>query len=72
MERGAQQTIYILGTDGKPAPVQITTGDTDGSQTEVLSGDLKPGMKVITGQLTSGTQSKNSSSQRRSGGSGGS
>ncbi|MCE7795479.1 efflux RND transporter periplasmic adaptor subunit [Sphingobium sufflavum] len=51
MERGAQQTVYVLGEDGKPAPVKIVTGDSDGSQTEVVSGDLKPGMKVITGQL---------------------
>jgi len=50
MERGASQTVYIL-EEGKPKPVRITTGDTDGSQTEVLSGGLKPGMKIITGQL---------------------
>jgi HlyD family secretion protein len=31
--------------------VQIVTGDTNGSMTEVLSGGLKPGMQVITGQL---------------------
>ena len=52
--RGATQTVYVKGADGSPKPIQITTGDTDGSVTEVLSGDLKPGMEVITGQLASG------------------
>jgi HlyD family secretion protein len=53
MGRGAQQSVYVLGEDGKPQPVQITTGDTNGSMTEVLGGQLKPGMKVITGKLAS-------------------
>ncbi|KQM73698.1 efflux RND transporter periplasmic adaptor subunit [Sphingomonas sp. Leaf20] len=52
--RGAQQTIYIKGADGTPQPVQITTGDTNGTMTEVLSGNLQPGAQVITGQLASG------------------
>ncbi|MFZ3483821.1 efflux RND transporter periplasmic adaptor subunit [Sphingomonas sp. 3-13AW] len=52
--RGGQQTVYILGEDGKPQPVQITTGDTNGQVTEVVGGALKPGMKVITGQLAAG------------------
>ena len=54
MGRGAAQTVYVLGDDGKPQAVRITTGDSDGSQTEVLSGDLQPGMKVITGELQTG------------------
>jgi len=29
----------------------VTTGDTNGTLTEVLSGPLTPGMQVITGQL---------------------
>ncbi|HEX7871736.1 MAG TPA: efflux RND transporter periplasmic adaptor subunit [Sphingobium sp.] len=68
MERGAVQTVYVQGQDGKPQAVQITTGDTDGSQTEVLSGGLKPGMKIITGQLSEGGSAAGSSSKRRSGG----
>jgi HlyD family secretion protein len=76
MSRGATQTVYIKGEDGKPKPVQITTGDSDGSQTEVLGGGLEPGMEVITGQLA-GEGDKASSGQgsggqrRRSGGGGG-
>lgn len=46
---GSQQTLYIL-ENGKPKPIQVVTGATDGRNTEVRGGDLKPGMKVITGQ----------------------
>jgi HlyD family secretion protein len=72
--RGAQQTVYILGEDGKPAPVKVTTGDTNGTVTEVTGGDLKPGMKVITGQLSGDATKRGSGSgggQRRQGGGGG-
>ncbi|KQT31213.1 secretion protein HlyD [Sphingomonas sp. Leaf412] len=51
LARGATQTVYVKGEDGKPKAVQVTTGDSDGTLTEVLSGGLKPGMQVITGQL---------------------
>jgi len=74
--RGAQQTVYILGDDGKPAPVKVTTGDTNGTVTEITSGDLKPGMKVITGQLSGdatkrGTGSGGGQRRQGSGGQGG-
>ncbi|URW75670.1 efflux RND transporter periplasmic adaptor subunit [Sphingomonas donggukensis] len=51
--RGAQQTVYVKGADGTPQAIQITTGDTNGSMTEVTGGGLKAGMEVITGQLSS-------------------
>lgn len=68
--RGAQQTVYVKGADGQPQAVQVTTGDTNGSVTEVLSGGLKPGMEVITGQLSgseggSGGGSGSGSGQQR-------
>lgn len=72
--RGATQTVYVKGEDGTPRPVQVTTGDTDGSQTEVLSGALRPGMQVITGQLSSDGQGGGGGGagggQRRGGGGG--
>ena len=72
--RGAQQTVYVKGDDGTPKPIQITTGDTNGSMTEVTGGDLKPGMQVITGQLSSdgkgGTAGGAGGGQRRQGGGG--
>ncbi len=75
--RGAQQTVYVKGADGTPQAVQITTGDTNGTVTEVLSGNLKPGQEVITGQLAAGDGSapavggQRSGGQRRQGGGGG-
>ncbi|WP_336964103.1 efflux RND transporter periplasmic adaptor subunit [Sphingobium aquiterrae] len=51
---GSSQTVYVLGDDGKPQPVQITIGDSDGTRTAVAGGALKEGMKVITGQLAAG------------------
>jgi HlyD family secretion protein len=68
-----KQSVYILDAEGKPQPVEITTGDTDGTVTEVTGGDLKPGAKVITGQLAgnSSGQKRSGSGQRRQSGSGG-
>ncbi|MEG3163093.1 efflux RND transporter periplasmic adaptor subunit [Sphingomonas sp. PB2P19] len=68
--RGAQQTLYIKGADGTPQAVQVVTGDTNGTMTEVLSG-LKPGAQVITGQLATGGENSKAGgggSGRRSGG----
>ena len=74
LSRGATQTVYVKDQDGKPKAVQIVTGDTNGSMTEVISGGLRPGMEVITGQLAgSGDQSasKGGGQRRRQGGGGG-
>src|SRR5215472_2707577 len=40
--------IWVL-RDGRPTPVQIAVGVSDGTLTEVLSGPLQPGDKVLTG-----------------------
>ena len=64
--RGATQTVYVKGADGTPQAVRIQTGDTDGSQTEVLGGGLRPGMQVITGVLA-GADGASGGSGRRSG-----
>ena len=73
--RGARQTLYVRGEDGQPRPIQVTTGDTNGQVTEILAGDLKEGMEVITGQFAGESagsgQRKSGSGQRRQGGGGG-
>jgi HlyD family secretion protein len=71
--RGAQQTVYVKGEDGKPQPVQVVTGDTNGQMTEVIGGQLKPGQQVITGQLASadGGSGRSGGSRRAGGGQGG-
>lgn len=67
--RGATQTLYVKGDDGQPRAIQVTIGDTNGTQTEVLSGELKPGMEVITGQLAANQASRSGAAggARRSG-----
>jgi len=47
------RNIWIL-RDGRPVPVQVTVGVSDGTLTEVLSGPLQPGDKVLTGVETGG------------------
>jgi len=53
--RGSTQTVYVENAEGQPEARQITVGNTDGQVTEVTSGQLKAGEKVITGQLASGS-----------------
>lgn len=65
--RGGSQTVYVKDADGQPKAMSITTGVTNGTMTEVIGGDLEPGMQVITGQL-SGTSTKR---QRPAGAAGG-
>lgn len=51
---GSSQTVYVLGAYGAPQPVEVVVGDSDGTRTVILSGDLKAGTRVITGQLAAG------------------
>ena len=52
--KGAAQTVYVKDAAGKPKRIDVVTGETNGAVTEVLSGALRPGMAVITGQLSAG------------------
>jgi len=48
-DSGTPGRVWVLGADGKPKPVAITLGLTDGSATEALQGDLKEGQSVLVG-----------------------
>lgn len=62
--RGSRQTLYVLGADGNPRPIQVTVGESNGSETEVTGGELREGMEVITARLAAGqTQEKGERSQ---------
>jgi HlyD family secretion protein len=65
LTRGSQQSVYIKQADGSLKKLSVTTGDSDGTVTEITSGELKPGMTVVTGQLSGAATSK-----RRAGGTG--
>jgi HlyD family secretion protein len=45
--KDAPRRVYVL-KDGVPTPVEVKTGLTNGRVTEILEGELKPGMQVIT------------------------
>lgn len=67
---GSSQTVYVVGEDGNPKAVQVTVGASDGARTAITGGGLKPGMRVITGQLAAGQEqpaedSSNGGGQRR-------
>ena len=49
----ARGLVFVLGADGKPAPMRIETGVTDGQWVEVVAG-LSEGQSVVTG-IDSGT-----------------
>jgi multidrug efflux pump subunit AcrA (membrane-fusion protein) len=52
--------VWTPAPDGRPVPVEITTGISDGSFTEVASGDLKEGQEVIV-EATGGNNKSGSS-----------
>src|SRR5262245_5707055 len=46
---GVAGRVWIVGPDGKPAPIALTLGLSDGASTEVLRGDVREGQEVIVG-----------------------
>ncbi len=50
---GKRQRIWIL-KNGQLSPVYITTGSTSGDMTEILAGDVRPGMEVVVDIITGG------------------
>lgn len=46
---GSRQQVQVLQADGTLRAVEVVTGRSDGRLTAVRSGELKPGMKVVTG-----------------------
>ena len=51
--------VYVLNAERKPEPRRIMLGITDGSATEVVAGELKPGESVIIGDSTQTTAAPN-------------
>jgi HlyD family secretion protein len=44
--------LWVVGADGKPAAIEVKTGINDGSQTELVEGDVQAGREVIVGTTT--------------------
>jgi HlyD family secretion protein len=45
--RGREQQVWVM-REGQPAPLAVTAGATDGRMTQVVAGELRPGMEVLT------------------------
>jgi len=48
--------VYVPGPDGRPKAVSVQLGLTDGTYSEVVSGDLQAGQEVIVGAATAAGQ----------------
>jgi HlyD family secretion protein len=58
--------VFVSGPEGKPTPVTVQTGITDGNFTEILGGDLKEGQEVLLGVAdTKGAGNPNSGPRLR-------
>jgi len=50
--KGAGQKVYLLDPEGKPVPVSVTTGLSDGGFVELAGGEVKENDEVIVEQVT--------------------
>jgi HlyD family secretion protein len=48
--------VWVIGPDGKAKAVAVRLGITDGTSTEVVSGDLHEGQEIIAGALGGANQ----------------
>jgi HlyD family secretion protein len=46
---GLPGRVFVLDDDGSPQPLSVRIGISDGQMTEILSGDVAEGAKVVTG-----------------------
>ena len=60
-DEGKPGRVWVLSPEGKPAPVSITLGITNGTFSEVIAGNLREGAEVIVEQ-TSGKKGSGQSS----------
>jgi HlyD family secretion protein len=51
-DQGRPGRVWVLSSEGKPAPVPITLGITDGTSSEVIGGNLQEGGEVIIEQAS--------------------
>ena len=65
-----RKTVWVL-RDGKPAPVRVKVGLTDGTSTELVEGELHEGDEVVTDAGGSGGAAAGGAGARPGGGAGG-
>jgi HlyD family secretion protein len=52
---GTPGRLWVLGEDGRPRAVTVRLGISDGTNTEILGGDLKDGQEVLIGTIGAAT-----------------
>ena len=67
----AEKAVWILDADNKPQRVVVSTGETDGTYTEVTQGALKDGDRVIVAALAKTASAASGSPGSQTGGKGG-
>jgi HlyD family secretion protein len=55
---GGSGRLWVLGDDGNPKSISVRLGLTDGSMTEVISGEIKEGSEIIVGLQSANTAAK--------------
>ncbi len=55
---GGSGRLWVLGDDGNPKSISVRLGLTDGSMTEIISGEIKEGSEVIVGLQSANTAAK--------------
>ncbi len=50
---GAERQVWVLA-DGRPQPLTVTVGSSDGSRTQIVAGDLQPNQSVIIDSAPAG------------------
>ena len=66
-----EKAVWILDADNKPQRVVVTTGESDGTYTEVTQGGLKDGDRVIVAALAKAATASGGSPGAQSGSKGG-
>ncbi len=61
-------SVWLEDENGKLKMIMIRTGVTDNTNTEIISGDIKEGQEIITGQTSSSNSRGRSSNPMRGGG----
>jgi HlyD family secretion protein len=51
-DQGRPGRVWVVSTEGRPTPVSITLGITDGTFSEVIGGNLQEGAEVIVEQTS--------------------
>lgn len=64
-QRRSRRVVWIADETGRPSPVRVQVGITDGRNTEITGGDLVPGAKLIIGTGAGKAPARSNNRRRR-------